>query len=259
MVIGRAAGTDLRVNDDGVSRFHCKLHRNANGIVVEDLHSRNGTFCNGERVLPGARPLKEGDRLQIGTTFVLRFTYEPGDDRISSPVLQGETTDKITGAHSRRHFVDVLDRELATALANTFPLSLILIHIDRYSDLVDSMGQDLVDPIVAIVVDEIRARIDPGVIIGRIAGGDFGLLLSRRTPGDTFMLAERLRQSTKTLATKITLSLGVAALDELRIETTHDLLVAAGSAIHRARSQGGNRVVFCTPDLLREPKIQTRV
>ena len=260
MVIGRGAGADLRVNDDGVSRFHCKLHFQENGFVIQDLGSRNGTYCNGEKVLPGMRPLVEGDRLQIGTTYVLRFTYVDGDSsRLSSPVVQGEIKDALTGAYSRRYFMEMLDRDVTAAVANSTSLSLVLIHIDRYTELAQSVGQDLVDPITLSVAEEIRSRIKDSDVLGRIAGGDFALVIKGASPGDTFMLAERLRQSSKSLAAKITLSLGVASVDELRVETAHDVLVAAGSALHRARSQGGNRIVLCTQELLREPKSQAKV
>src|SRR5688572_29685302 len=84
MVIGRGAGADLRVDDEGVSRFHAKLIEQPLGVTIEDLGSRNGTYCNGERVGPGTRILEEGDRLQIGTTFVLRFTYLEGDSNQTS-------------------------------------------------------------------------------------------------------------------------------------------------------------------------------
>ena len=260
MVVGRGVGADLRINDDSVSRVHCRFEKPDRETTVQDLSSRNGTFVNGERVSDLPRKLVEGDRLQIGTTFVLRFTYTEGDSgRISNPVVQGTTTDPLTGAYSRRHFMEVLEREVNEALAREASLSLLLIHIDRYSELAATHGQHEVDEITNRVAAAIRGGIHDRDALGRIAGGDFALLVNRASPGDTVMLANRLRESTRTTAADVTLSLGVAAIDELRIDTAHDLLIAASTALHRARSRGGNRVVLCTPELLREPKSQVTV
>lgn len=267
MVIGRAAGVDLRLSDEGVSRFHCRLRHDAKGIVVEDLASRNGTYCNGERVVPGMRPLVEGDRIQVGTTSVLRFTYVDVDaSRTPTPDEQVSTVDPMTGTFSRRYFVDQLEREIRNASSQKTPLSLLLVHIDHFAELFAAQGQAFIDQRIVAVANHLREHIRKADLIARIAGGEFAVMLRAISPGDTFMLAQRIRSSSagKAASTteepqRISLSVGVAAASELHIETAHDLLVAAGSALHRARSQGGNRVVLCTQDLLQEPKMRTKV
>lgn len=264
MVIGRGAGADLRLNDEGVSRFHCRLRHQGSAIVIEDLGSRNGTYCNGERIVPGMRALVEGDRLQIGTTIVLRFTYV--DVSPEMPTISGEQSvirDPLTRTHSRRYFVSQLESEVTHALGHRSPLCLLLIHIDRYSELCELQGQPFADQLTVRVADHIRDNIREDHIVARIAAGEFALMSRSVSSGTMFMLAERLRKTipspTQDKPFKFTLSIGLAAMSELRIETAHDLLVAAGSALHRARSQAGNRVVLCTQDLLHEPKNRTRV
>src|ERR1700712_2580433 len=49
-VIGRGPKVTVRLNDDGVSREHCELVRQGERVVLADLGSTNGTFCNGARV-----------------------------------------------------------------------------------------------------------------------------------------------------------------------------------------------------------------
>ena len=261
MVIGRGAGVDLRLNDEGVSRFHCKLHQVHNQILVEDLGSRNGTYVNGEPVLPTHRVLVEGDRVQIGTTSVLRFTYVETSPRTSIPDLQSEVRDPLTGALGRRFFMDQLDRDVATALTEMSSLSLALVHIDRYPEIAADRGQLVLDQLLVTVSKLIVASLRTGDTIARMSAGDFALVSRWASPGDMFMLAERLRKHVHGDATLggATLSLGIAAIHELPIETAQDLLVAAGGALNRARSQGGNRTVLCTPDLIREPRNRATV
>ncbi|MBA3455604.1 MAG: GGDEF domain-containing protein [Deltaproteobacteria bacterium] len=268
IVIGRASGADLQLEDEGVSRFHCRLRRNDSGIMVDDLNSRNGTYCNGEKVIPGMPPLAEGDRLQIGTTTVLRFTFDEAADagETPSPDAHVSPRDALTGMYSRRYFIDRLQVEVAAALKDKGPLSLVLIHVDRFADICLHQGAAFGDELTTAVAKHIIAKIYGDDIIARLAGGSFAMLARSSSPGDTFMLAERLRTSTSSLTVpgasgpeKITLSLAVGSITELRIETANDLMMAAGTALHRARSQGGDRVVLCTQDLLREPRVTTKV
>jgi len=63
--IGRARGADFVLDIPLVSRVHCRLTADDDGIDVEDLKSTNGTFVNGTRLSPRAR-LRPGDRLRVG-------------------------------------------------------------------------------------------------------------------------------------------------------------------------------------------------
>jgi len=51
----------------GVSRRHCKIHQRDSSYLVEDVGSANGTFLNGQRLIPYLpHVLKDGDKLQVG-------------------------------------------------------------------------------------------------------------------------------------------------------------------------------------------------
>ncbi|MFZ5442565.1 MAG: FHA domain-containing protein [Myxococcota bacterium] len=63
--VGRADENDVVLSGDLVSRKHCRVHVNADGVVFEDLGSRNGTKLNGEPVI-GSRALRPGDVVSIG-------------------------------------------------------------------------------------------------------------------------------------------------------------------------------------------------
>jgi len=53
--------------DEGVSRRHCKLHRQGSTFLIEDVGSANGTFLNGQRLTPYLpHVLKDGDEVQVG-------------------------------------------------------------------------------------------------------------------------------------------------------------------------------------------------
>jgi serine phosphatase RsbU (regulator of sigma subunit)/pSer/pThr/pTyr-binding forkhead associated (FHA) protein len=63
--IGRSSFNDVVLGDKSLSRRHARILKDGEGLSVEDLDSRNGTFFNGEK-LTSVRPLGEGDRITIG-------------------------------------------------------------------------------------------------------------------------------------------------------------------------------------------------
>ena len=62
--IGRSQQADLYVNSPRLSRTHCAVRLDPQGVVLEDLGSANGTFVNGQRV--SRTLLRPGDIVQLG-------------------------------------------------------------------------------------------------------------------------------------------------------------------------------------------------
>jgi serine phosphatase RsbU (regulator of sigma subunit) len=69
LIIGRVAPADLILPEADVSRSHCRLTRNAGGLVVTDLGSTNGTFVDEVRVI-GSVALPVGAVLRVGTRIL---------------------------------------------------------------------------------------------------------------------------------------------------------------------------------------------
>ena len=59
LTIGRLPECDLEIASPLVSREHARLYCEPAGVEIEDLHSTNGTFVNGQR-LSGRVRLKQG-------------------------------------------------------------------------------------------------------------------------------------------------------------------------------------------------------
>lgn len=86
-VIGRAADCPIILEDDGVSRHHCRLSRIEGQWFVEDLGSLNGVIVNGAKT-NGVHGLRPGDRFTIVNTEL-----ELVDDEAAKPMLP--TTETI--------------------------------------------------------------------------------------------------------------------------------------------------------------------
>ena len=64
-LIGRHSNNDITLTDDAtISRFHARVARGPQGVVIYDEGSSNGTFVNGERVYQ--RVLRPGDVITVG-------------------------------------------------------------------------------------------------------------------------------------------------------------------------------------------------
>lgn len=72
VLAGRLPECDVMVDDSLVSRMHARISVRDDSVVVEDLHSTNGVYVNGNRITHSA-PLREGDRLLLGTTEISLF------------------------------------------------------------------------------------------------------------------------------------------------------------------------------------------
>jgi pSer/pThr/pTyr-binding forkhead associated (FHA) protein len=65
LTLGRSTDCELWLNDNGVSRRHCRFEQASDGAwEVHDLGSRNGVFAHGQRV--AKHTLRDGDHVRVG-------------------------------------------------------------------------------------------------------------------------------------------------------------------------------------------------
>ena len=81
-LVGHAADCDIVLGDGTVSRHHCRLTRDGDAFLLEDLGSTNGTFVNGER-LTAPRRISRLDAVTLGSSAAL-----PWPDEIGATVIR---------------------------------------------------------------------------------------------------------------------------------------------------------------------------
>jgi hypothetical protein len=72
---GRGSEAAIRFPDDGLSRLHATVYRDADRVWIVDENSSNGTFVNGQRISGSGTPLGNGDTIRIGHTTDLRVRF----------------------------------------------------------------------------------------------------------------------------------------------------------------------------------------
>ncbi len=84
--IGRQAGNEVHLEDNGVSRQHARLIFHNGALWVQDMGSRNGVFVNDNRV-QAHRQLAPGDSIKIGNAVFELQVEDPAADRSVSVVV----------------------------------------------------------------------------------------------------------------------------------------------------------------------------
>lgn len=72
LVLGRDATCDITIPDRQISRYHARLTPTPDGVLLEDMGSKNGTHCNGDEVA-GPVVLQDGDVVQIAIAQQFMF------------------------------------------------------------------------------------------------------------------------------------------------------------------------------------------
>jgi diguanylate cyclase (GGDEF)-like protein len=246
VVLGREAGCTVRLPADDVSRRHARIARDAEGHVLVDLRSHNGTWVNGRPV--EVHRLRAGDRIRIGA-FVARYVAagDPEGSELSS-LATASRRDGLTGLPNRRAFDEELAREVARAARWGTPLAVVALDVDRFKAVNDLHGHAVGDVVLREVAARVRATTRAGDLAARIGGEEFALLLPGADLVGARELAERLRAAIaaapveaqgRTLA--VTASLGCAALE--RGEPPEALLARADARLYEAKRAGRDRVL----------------
>jgi len=96
ILIGRDSSCDIVIADRQVSRQHARLTIQADGIVIEDLNSKNGTHHNGD-LIDQRTILQDGDVIQIA--LAQQFTFLSSDSTVPlesdlAEILAAQTADQ---------------------------------------------------------------------------------------------------------------------------------------------------------------------
>jgi two-component system, cell cycle response regulator len=248
-VIGRSGASQLRIDEEGVSRNHARISREAEAVRIDDLGSRNGTYVNGER-LAGAIALDEGDKIQIGPVTVLRFAHHDEiDERFHQRLVASALRDPLTRLFNKRYLLDRLDSELKFALRHDTPLSVLMLDVDHFKELNDRHGHLAGDAVLANLAAALQRAVRNEDIVARFGGEELAVVLRAAGIEQAAALGERLRRVAELMVTRYrglelraTISVGVAAFPTTRAETVEQLLEAADQALYRAKHEGRNRV-----------------
>jgi diguanylate cyclase (GGDEF)-like protein/PAS domain S-box-containing protein len=220
---------------------------------------------NGERVhdeevvvvAPGAAPvtvvvsgraLRDVDGDIVGAVVAMHDVTERR--RQQEALLERSLRDDLTGLGNRQAFRDTVDEHLRAGR----PVHVLLIDLDDFKHINDSLGHHAGDACLIEIADRLRSTLPAGATASRLGGDEFVVVLPGGAPGDADALAERLLGVICAVAEidgtelETTGSIGVASSSREQGSVTA-LLKAADLAMYLAKSQGKGRSARFEPHM----------
>jgi diguanylate cyclase (GGDEF)-like protein len=140
---------------------------------------------------------------------------------------------------------------LAQAQRTHSPVALAIADLDHFKAVNDGYGHLTGDAVLAAAASTLREGLRPYDLIGRFGGEEFTILFPHTTAEEAVAIADRLRASLANYPfpagedrdpLHVTVSIGVAAIEDPAGQDLTDLLTAADAALYAAKTSGRNTV-----------------
>lgn len=247
MIVGRQASNEIVVDDEGVSRQHAFVERNALGLVLVDNGSTNGVFVNGQRIQ--RHLLQDADKVQLGSSAILKFSIQDEvEERAQKQLYESATRDGLTNCYNKKYFADQLKTEFAYYFRHNEPMSLSLFDLDFFKKLNDGYGHQAGDHVLKTVAALVQKALRTEDIFARYGGEEFGIIFKNTDGEKAFLVLERIRRQIEKYEfmdgdrrMPVTISIGIATLEGQNYPTPKALVKASDDYLYQAKGKGRNR------------------
>jgi len=153
--------------------------------------------------------------------------------------------DALSGLYNRRRFHEELGRELVRGGRG----ALLLIDLDKFKEVNDTLGHAAGDAVIERVGAALTERLRTSDVCARLGGDEFAILLRRVTAAEADQVAGELLDHVEaalhatTEGERVCLSIGVASFEAGESSDPDALLKLADEAMYRAKARGGSAVV----------------
>lgn len=157
-------------------------------------------------------------------------------------------TDPLTGVANRGYFRATLDRTAHESKRSGVRFSLVLVDIDHFKRVNDTLGHDAGDEVLRWITQNLEERLRGTDFIGRLGGEEFGIILRDADRHSARALVETLRERIEAQPIQyhgkpipITASFGIAHWPD-DSEDVPTLYQTADRRMYRSKQSGRNRV-----------------
>jgi diguanylate cyclase (GGDEF)-like protein len=197
--------------------------------------------------LPRGCYLLSGECLRL--CAIERLALAIANLRLQETLRDQSVRDPLTGLFNRRYMEESLDREIRRAAREGYGVGLLMADLDNFKQLNDAFGHAAGDEVLRRIGHFLGAAVRGEDVACRFGGEEFVVILPKASLDDTHRRAEALREGIKVQQLDeptrpyptATMSVGVAAYPEHGTSGAQ-LILAADSAMYRAKGQGRDRV-----------------
>jgi diguanylate cyclase (GGDEF)-like protein len=154
--------------------------------------------------------------------------------------------DPLTGLPNRRLFEDDLKHRVALAVREGTPFSLLLVDLDGFKKINDTLGHDAGDALLVTIALRLKHAVREADRVARLGGDEFAVLLSQTSElASVELVCRRILTSLaepvafKDVVMRVTASIGSAQCPSQGL-STDDLYKAADTALYDAKRSGRN-------------------
>ena len=174
--------------------------------------------------------------------------------RLEARLVHLADHDPLTELYNRRRFEVELDSQLRLARRYGDTAALLMLDLDHFKYVNDSLGHTVGDRVIAHVGALLPHRLRDTDVVARLGGDEFAVILPRVDPGHAAYVADTLvRQIEENPfvhaghSYRLSASVGVSMLTA-ETASAEDALVTADVALYDAKQHGRNRVALFSPD-----------
>ncbi|WP_151703366.1 diguanylate cyclase [Nitrincola alkalilacustris] len=166
----------------------------------------------------------------------------------NAELSQLSRTDRLTKLNNRGYWEECVKHEFERYVRTQIPSSLVMLDIDHFKPINDTLGHLAGDEVIRKLASEISHHARATDIAGRYGGEEFGILLVNTPAANAEIFAERLRSAVEGLDIRyddkridITVSIGIAEVDNLQ-DDYHRWIEQTDQALYFSKEHGRNRV-----------------
>lgn len=201
----------------------------------------------------------EIDAVIVGINLLadeLQFIYEDLENRVEQRTAELQAaqielqhmalTDALTGLANRSLLMERAQDALTAAAAGHTPPALLLLDLDSFKAINDTLGHGVGDEVLTEVARRLTSAVRNSDLVARLGGDEFAILLPSATPEEALRIAERILeqlrveivQGNAVVWAQGSIGISYAAPDA----TAASLLRDADIAMYAAKQQGRNNV-----------------
>lgn len=162
------------------------------------------------------------------------------------------TLNRMTNLYNHHYFHIRLTEEINRAKRYNHALTIIMADIDHFKRVNDTYGHQEGDAVLISFADLLKTMIRKTDIVARYGGEEFAIILTESDIEKGQIVAEKIRKSIekKEFVThdkvkhNITVSFGVASLNNSKPETEFELIELVDHALYQSKRNGRNRVTL---------------
>lgn len=247
IIIGRSSKADIQIDQEAVSRNHCKIINTNGTIVLRDMGSTNGTYINDELI--DEYMLRDGDFIKVGRCIFKFLSGSNIENAYHEEIYRLTTVDGLTQIFNKRYFQETLEREIGRAQRYRRELSLMMFDIDRFKAINDTFGHLAGDHVLKHLATVVRQHIRREDVFARYGGEEFAIVLPEIDHHNAMQFSEKIRRLVERTGFRfeeadipITISVGVATLTSA-VEDWGGFVKQADDHLYAAKAGGRNQVV----------------